>query len=307
MFAFKIWGRFASFRDPITISQNLSLPLPPKTTVGGMMASILGIEDYFNDNEYFNFGYSCVILNEVRKKSFSQNYIEKYTNRVSTKISTYEGVMKKYKDVEKTKEKLLKLKKEKEELLALASLNKTQTRKLEKIPENIYKQLKMIHKKCNVLQNEIIKWEKKKSETFTKPKPTNRELILNPCYLIVIKHFKYEEQIIKYLKEHRTVFPFYLGNSEFAGNFKYIDVEILSDKIDRVDSFTQNIELIDFTFNQAYSNVTMPLRVVKERQYKEYRKIVFSDRTIQLKKPIEGRQIAFMHNNNKIELSCEFI
>ncbi len=307
MFAFKIWGNFASFRDPITISQNLSLLLPPKTTVGGMMASILGIEDYFNDSEYFDFGYSCIVLNGARKKSFSQNYIEKYTNRVGTKITTYEGVMKKYREVEKAKEKLLKLKKEKEDLLTLTSLNKTQTRKLETIPKNIYKQLKMIHKKCDTLQSEIIKWEKKKSKTFTKPKPTNRELILNPCYLIIIRDFKYKEQIIKHLKEHRTVFPFYLGNSEFAGNFKYIDAEILNDKIDRVDSFTQNIELIDFTFDQVYSNVTMPLRAVGERQYKAYQKVIFSDKTIQLKKPIEGRQIVFMLNNNKIKLSCEFI
>jgi len=47
-------------RDPITISQNLSLPLPPKTTIGGMMASILGINNYFEDEEYFDFAYSCI-------------------------------------------------------------------------------------------------------------------------------------------------------------------------------------------------------------------------------------------------------
>jgi CRISPR-associated protein Cas5h len=50
MFAFEIWGKFASFRDPFTISQNISLPIPPKTTVAGMMASILGVENYFDDD-----------------------------------------------------------------------------------------------------------------------------------------------------------------------------------------------------------------------------------------------------------------
>ncbi len=289
MFAFKIWGSFASFRDPVTISQNISLPLPPKTTVGGMMASILGIENYFNDDEYFDFGYSCVMLNGIRKKSFSQNYIEKYTNRVGTKITAYESAIKKYRDAQKAKDKLLKLREE----------NKKSTQ--------IYKQLKMLNKKCKALQDEIVKWEKKKNETFTKPKPTNRELILNPSYLIVIKDFKYEEQIVEHLKKHLAIFPFYLGNSEFAGNFRYVETKILSDKIDRVDSFTKNIELIDFEFEQTYSNMTMPLRAIKERQYKEYQKVIFSNKSIKLKEPIEGLQLELMLNKQKMEIGCEFI
>jgi CRISPR-associated protein Cas5h len=307
MFAFKIWGSFASFRDPITISQNLSLPLPPKTTVGGMMASILGIENYFNDDEYFNFGYSCVTLSEIRKKSFSQNYIDKYTSRVGTKITAYESAIKKYRDVEKAKEKLLKLKREKEELMALTSPKKAQITKLEKRLKEIYKQLKMINKKCKILQDEIVKWEKKKNETFTKPKPTNRELILNPSYLIVIENFRYEEQIIKHLKNHSAIFPFYLGNSEFAGNFRYIESETISNKIDKVDSFTKNIGLIDFEFEQTYSNMTMPLRAIKERQYKEYQKVVFSDKSIKLKEPIKGLKLELSLDNQKVELGCEFI
>jgi CRISPR-associated protein Cas5h len=307
MFAFKIWGSFASFRDPITISQNLSLPLPPKTTVGGMMASILGIENYFDDNEYFNFGYSCVMLNEIRKKSFSQNYIEKYTNRVGTKITAYESTLKKYRDVEKAKEKLLRLRREKEELMALTSPKKAQINKLKKRPKEIYKQLKMINKKCKTLQNEMVKWKRKKSETFIKPKPTNRELILNPSYLIVIENFKYEEKIIKHLKNHSAIFPFYLGNSEFAGNFRYIEAEILTDKIDRVDSFTKNIGLVNFEFEQTYSNMTMPLRVIKERQYKEYQKVVFSNKSIKLKEPVEGLKLKLSLDNQMVELGCEFI
>jgi len=307
MFAFKIWGNFASFRDPVTISQNLSLPLPPKTTVGGMMASILGIENYFEDSDYFDFGYSCVMLNDIRKKSFSQNYIEKYTSRVGTKITAYEGAIKKYREVEKAKEKLLKLKREKEEFMELTSPKKAQIIKLEKRPKEIYKQLKMINKKCKILQDEIVKWEKKKNETFTKPKPTNRELILNPSYLIVIENFKYEKQIVEHLGNHSAIFPFYLGNSEFAGNFRYIETKTIDKQIDRVDSFTKNIGLIDFEFEQTYSNMTMPLRAIKERQYKEYQKIVFSDKSIKLKEPIEGLKLELTLDNQKVELGCEFI
>ncbi len=155
MFAFKIWGSFASFRDPVTISQNLSLSLPPKTTVGGMMASILGIENYFNDDEYFDFGYSCIILNEIRKKSFSQNYIDKYTSRVGTKITAYASAIKKYRDAKKAKDKLLKFGEE----------NKKSTQ--------IYKQLKMLNKKCKTLQDEIVKWEKKKMRLL----PNRNQLI----------------------------------------------------------------------------------------------------------------------------------
>lgn len=289
MFVFKIWGNFASFRDPITISQNLSLPLPPKTTVGGMMASILGISNYFEDEEYFDFGYSCIMLNEIRKKSFSQNYIEKYTSRVGTKITAYETAIKKYSDAKKAKDKLLNLREE----------NKKATQ--------VYKQLKMLNKKCKVLTLEIEKLENKKNETFTKPKPINRELILNPSYLIVIDSFKYEDKLIELLKKHYSIYPFYLGNSEFSGNFEYIESQILDNEIDFVDSFTSSPQLIDFEFEQKYSNMTMPLRVVGDRQYKEYKKIIFSDKTIKLKEKVKGLKLELLINNEKMDLGCEFI
>lgn len=307
MFAFKIWGSFASFRDPVTISQNLSLLLPPKTTVGGMMASILGVDNYYEDDEYFNFTYSCVVLNEIRKKSFSQNYIENYTSKVGTKITAYENTIKKYRDVEKAKVKLLNLQKEKEKLLEASSLKKAQITQLEKKPLQIYKQLKMLNKKCKILEREIIKWENKKNETFTKPKPINRELILNPSYLIVIDAFKYEDKLVELLKKHYSTYPFYLGNSEFAGNFEYIESKIIDNKIDSIDSFTKSAKLINFDFEQKYSNLTMPLRTVKDRQYKEYKKIVFSNKTIKLREKIKGFKIELFLNNQKVKLGCEFI
>jgi len=307
MLAFKIWGNFASFRDPLTISQNLSLPLPPKTTVGGMMASILGIDNYFKDEEYFDFSYSCIMLNEVRKKSFSQNYIEKYTNRVGTKISNYENVTKKYKAVQKVKDKLFTLEKSKEELLSKNQLKKAEEKKLDKLPIQIEKEQKNIEKKMADLDKTFKAFRAKQNETFTKSKPTNRELILNPSYLIVIDNFKYEKKLIQLLKRHYSIYPFYLGNSEFAGNFEYIESQIIDNKIDTVNSFCSYINLIDFDFGQKYSNMTMPLQVIGNRQYKEYKKIIFSDRAIKLKEKIEGLKLEFSLNNQKMELGCEFI
>ena len=83
MFAFRLWSHFGAFRDPITITQNVTLSIPPKTTIGGLLAAILGIDynNYFNDFEYFNFKYSLVLNTPIRKQSFTQNYIEDYTSK----------------------------------------------------------------------------------------------------------------------------------------------------------------------------------------------------------------------------------
>jgi CRISPR-associated protein Cas5h len=130
LLAFEIWGKFASFRDPFTISQNLTFNLPPKTTIGGMMASFLGLPNetkendiaYFDEKDFFDFHYSCIIKNPIFKKTFSQNYINDYTKSSATKLDV-----------------LLKG------------------------------------------QNKDFK---------VSPKPINRELLLNPKYLIIIDNFK---------------------------------------------------------------------------------------------------------------------
>lgn len=88
MFCFKLWSRFGAFRDPLTITQNLTFPIPPKTTVGGILAAVLGIDysDYFNDPDYFDFFYSLVLARPIRKKSLAQNYVSKYTVKSETKF-----------------------------------------------------------------------------------------------------------------------------------------------------------------------------------------------------------------------------
>ncbi|HIP36356.1 MAG TPA: CRISPR-associated protein Cas5 [Crocinitomix sp.] len=297
MFAFKIWGHFASFRDPLTISQNLSLLLPPKTTVGGMMASILGIENYFNDKNYFDFGYSCIVLNEIRKKSFSQNYIDKYTNKISKKLTAYDSVMKKYREVEKIKKKIEGLKDSK-------GLKQVQFAKRQ---DRIQKETLNYEKKLHSFFLELDKLHSKQNEIFIKSKPTNRELILTPSYLIVIDNFKYEQEIIDLLKKHQSIFPFYLGNSEFPGNFKYVEMDIIENSIDEVHSFTPNIDLIEFRSNQKYSNLTIPLKVEGNRQYRDFKKVIFSNKIIHLKKRINGVKIKLTLEEQGREFGCDFI
>ena len=88
MFALKLWSKFGVFRDPMTITQNITLPIPPKTTVGGILASIIGLDydKYFKDENYFNFKYSVVLLKEIRKKSFAQNYVMDYTKKSEARL-----------------------------------------------------------------------------------------------------------------------------------------------------------------------------------------------------------------------------
>ena len=97
MFGFKLWSKFGSFKDPITITQNMTLSLPPKTTVGGMLAAILGIDynDYFSDKDYFDFKYSLVLQNPVRKKSYAQNYVKDYTKKSRTRLTYMSGIQSK--------------------------------------------------------------------------------------------------------------------------------------------------------------------------------------------------------------------
>ena len=108
MFAFKLWSRFGAFRDPITITQNVTLSIPPKTTIGGMLAAILGMDynDYFENPLYFDFQYSLVLKNPIRKQSFSQNYIEDYTAKSHLKHDTMRKVLQKSKLLQEYKIKI---------------------------------------------------------------------------------------------------------------------------------------------------------------------------------------------------------
>lgn len=227
MFAFEIWGKFASFRDPLTISQNISLPIPPKTTVAGMMASILGVEKYFEDDAFKEFEYSIVVLESIRKKSFSQNYINDYTTKVQT------------------------------------HLNNLKKAEYEKIGNGL-------------------------RDSKSPQKPINRELLINPKYLILIKNFKCEDSICEYLKDRISKFPFYLGNSEFAGNFQLREIEEIKESIEDeidVDSFIleEDLDNVVFTEGVRYSKLSFATALDSNRTPIRFANVIMGNNPIRMK------------------------
>lgn len=252
MFGFKLWSKFGVFRDPLTITQNITLIAPPKTTIGGMLAAIIGIDynDYFNDHSYFNFKYSLIMPYEIRKKSFTQNYIEDYTKKSKIKI------------------------------------NKSMT-------------LRKITNEERYI-DEIVKFY---SQAMTKPKPIYRELLINPKYFIFIKNFKYQDKITKMMKKHYSSYFLYMGNTEFAANYKYIDVKSKTIESDMLDSFTCKNDLIKFEPNKKYTKMYAATRTIKDREYRDYKSLIFSNKKIKLKRKIKIEKI---ETENGI-FNCEFI
>ena len=260
MLGFKIWSRFGVFRDPLTITQNITFPLPPKTTIGGIMAAVLGIDynDYFCDPEYFLFEYSAIPLNPVRKKSFAQNYVKKYTERGYSKIN------------------------------AIRKINN-----LEKLGKN----------ESLALKN--FKFQIEGSQDYkTATAPIFRELLCDPAYLIFIRNYKHEEKLKRALEDHTTGFALYMGNSEFPANIAFIPItssEILKGSV--VDSFTTHPDLIEFEVNKRYTNLHFATLASDDREYSQYRKIIFSESGVLLKEPVEALKIT---TENKTYV-CEFI
>lgn len=252
MFAFKLWGRFGAFRDPLTITQNITLSIPPKTTIGGMLAAILGIDynDYFSDPFFFNFTYSVIILNPVRKKSFSQNYVEDYTKKSENKYNQLTT------------------------LIDGASIKDT---------EKIYTTL---------------------SKKMTKPKPIYRELLLNPCYLVFVDNFKHEKEVITAMKSHISHFALYMGNSEFPAKYTFYEcLEVTQNPVEYVDSFTVNPEQIRFEDGKTYTTMHTATKVTENRKYGDYQRIVFCNKEISFKVPINAFSIKLSGG----EYNCEFI
>jgi len=195
--------------------------------VAGMMASILGVEEYFDDEAFSTFSYSVVVLNPIIKKSFSQNYINDYTSKVQTHINS----------------------------LKKSDFSKVSTGLRDK---------------------------------KSPQKPINRELLLNPKYLIVIKEFKYEKQIISYMNDRISKFPFYLGNSEFSGNFRLIELknvhkEIL--KTAKLDSFIleEDLKQVDFKEGVRYSTISFATKLSKSRTPIESTSVIVGSEPITMK------------------------
>ena len=227
MFAFKIWGKFACFRDPLSISQNITLPLPPKTTAGGMLAALLGVDDYLGDENFMDFGYSVVLDGAISKKTFSQNYINDYTK--------------------KTK----------------AHLNSLKNLDMQKISNGL-------------------------RDKSAPQKPINRELLIDPRYTIFIDKFKFENKAIDSLKNRISKFPFYLGNSEFAGNFEFIKIaNFVNKNFDEVgiDSFVPRDKAQNICFDESvlYSPICFADRLDSNRSPKTHINLIFSSDQIRAK------------------------
>jgi len=291
MFCFKLWSRFGAFRDPLTITQNLSFPIPPKTTVGGMLAAVLGIDysDYLNDPEYFNFSYSLIMTRPIRKKSFAQNYVADYTKESEIKFNAIADYGKKRNKYQALVEKQTALEgreeptKAEEKFLSTAG-DKIQTAKTA-VDKSIDKCIQIMRK------------------GFRSPKPIFRELLMEPEYLIFIKDFKYENQIISILKKHETTFSFYMGNSEFSANYRFINHTCEKIKSDTLHSFTAKGTDIQFETKKKYTTVFMATRSCGQREYRNYQHVVICDKPILMK----NKASVYCMDCQEGKFHCEFI
>lgn len=295
MIAFKLWSNFGVFRDPLTITQNITFGIPPKTTIGGMLAAILGIDynNYFQDESYFDFQYSVVLLNPIRKKSFAQNYVEDYTKKSENKFNALA-------DVYKAQQAFNKLIDTRIQLEQKTDLSKREIKILEGIEKKILKAKEDYEKK-------IVNYDKNISNKMPKPKPIQREILLNPSYLIFIKDYKYEDKLYRVMISHQSAFTLYMGNSEFPANYDIVNCNNVKEmKISELDSFVTNPENIEFETEKKYTLLHTATRAGKNRSYFDYRSIVVSDgkdRKIKYSDLIDG----FSIKTSLGEFNCEFI
>ena len=271
MFCFKLWSRFGAFRDPLTITQNLTFPIPPKTTIGGMLAAVLGIDysDYFNDPDYFNFLYSMVLARPVRKKSLAQNYVADYTKVSESKFNTIADFGKKREKLQSLQEKKETLEKKKEHSKSEKTFLSSAEAKIEAAQKAVDKSIN----KCTLVME----------KGFRSPKPIFRELLMEPGYLIFIKNFKYEDQAIACLKNHESVFSLYMGNSEFAANYRFLEHTCKEAKSCTCHSFTQKGSQIRFEAGKKYTKVFMATRSCAEREYMDYKQLILCDQPMNMK------------------------
>lgn len=291
MFCFKLWSRFGVFRDPLTITQNLTFPIPPKTTVGGMLAAILGIDysDYFNDPEYFNFAYSLILLRPVRKKSFAQNYVADYTKESEAKFNCMADYGKKNNKHRALVKKQIALKQKEEPTKADENFLSTAEDKIQTAKKVVDKSID----KCTQIMG----------KGFRSPKPIFRELLMEPEYLVFVKDFKYEDQIISTLKKHETAFSFYMGNSEFPANYRFIDHSCEKINSEILHSFTAKGTDIQFEADKKYTTVFMATRSCGQREYRDYQHIVICDKPILMKNKVS----VYCMNCREGKFHCEFL
>lgn len=298
MFGFQLWAGFGAFRDPLTITQNMTFSIPPKTTIGGMLAAVLGMDyqDYFDDPEFFGFGYSLILLNPVRKKSFSQNYIEDYTKKSALRLGAMlkvRGSAKKHYDHEKKKR----------EIESKDPIGEKERKKLDGLEKKIKATRYELRKSIIEVDQKYV-WKKKANETQPKSKPIFRELLINPAFLVFIHDFKYENDIVTCMKNHESAYPLYMGNSEFAANYRFVEcVSWESKPMAELSSFTGSPDKIAFEQGKKYTSVYAATRTVGHREYRNFRHVVVCDKPIRFKEAISGYEITTDSGRH----GCDFI
>jgi len=291
MFAFNLWSRFGAFRDPITVTQNVTLSIPPKTTIGGMLAAILGMDynDYFENPNYFDFKYSLVLKNPIWKQSFSQNYVNDYTKESSNKHKVFINLLKKSKLLENYKKHI--------------SVSMQSSFQGDEDVEESFDNEKLTKKKADY-QKALEDFSQKLCHKMPKPKPIRRELLLNPSYLIFIKDFIFKDEIIQRLQSHDTGFALYMGNSEFSANYEFLKCdEFIEQKLSQIKSFTQFSENIKFEAGRKYTSVYAATKTVEGRKYRDYKKITICDKVISFNTPVDGAIVKTAEG----AYNCEFI
>lgn len=85
---FDLWGDLGHFKKPYTITSPLSFAFPPRTTVAGIIAAILGMQKttyaYLFRKKDASIGIG--LLNPVKKMRLSQNLIDTKTAKLFSRI-----------------------------------------------------------------------------------------------------------------------------------------------------------------------------------------------------------------------------
>lgn len=76
--AFDIWGDFAHFRKVYSTASQLTYGIPPRTTLSGTIAAILGLErdSYYNEFSVENSRFALVAKKPIRKQKINLNLLK---------------------------------------------------------------------------------------------------------------------------------------------------------------------------------------------------------------------------------------
>ncbi len=91
---FKMWADYGHFSHPATIYSSLTYPIPPKTTVMGMLGAIIGLDkmDIVNPSAQNNYNllnkmqYSVIIKQLKGKKNFTFNGVKNALPSIKPKL-----------------------------------------------------------------------------------------------------------------------------------------------------------------------------------------------------------------------------